>query len=65
MGYLTSLGWMMAVPIGGGVLLGRLIDDRLHTGSIWTLALLGAGLGLAALEAYLAMRAALRRHDGH
>src|SRR5579864_1156502 len=28
-GYLTSLGWMIALPIGCGVLLGRLLDDRL------------------------------------
>jgi predicted F0F1-ATPase subunit len=63
MAYLTSLGWVMAVPIAGGVLLGRYLDDRLQSGSAWTLALLGAGIGLAGLEAYLAMRLALRRKN--
>ena len=42
-GYLTSLGWMIALPIAAGVLLGRFIDDRLGSGTFWTLALLGAG----------------------
>jgi predicted F0F1-ATPase subunit len=65
MGYLTSLGWVMAIPIAGGVLLGRYLDGRLGTGSTWTLLLLMLGMAIAALEAYLAMRVALRRRNHH
>jgi hypothetical protein len=63
--YLTSLGWLMAVPIAISVLVGRYVDKRLGSGYVWTLAGLGAGLMLAALEVYLAMRATLqRKHRG-
>ena len=62
MAYLTSLGWMMALPIAGGILLGRWADHQFHTGSAWTLGLLGVGLAIACLETFLGMRAALRRH---
>jgi predicted F0F1-ATPase subunit len=61
--YLTSLGWLMALPIAISVLLGRYVDKRLGSGYVWTLTLFGIGLMLAALEAYLAMRAALQRKD--
>lgn len=61
--YLTSVGWLMALPITIGVLVGRSVDKRLGSRYVWTLALLGAGLVLAALEVYLAMRAALQRKD--
>src|SRR5512132_2242615 len=50
MAYLTSVGWLMALPIAAGVLLGRLLDDRLGSGYAWTLALFGVGLLLAAVE---------------
>lgn len=63
MAYLTSLGWLMALPIAMGVLLGRLLDDRLGSGYVWTLALFGVGLLLAAVEVFLAMRSALRTKD--
>lgn len=53
----------MALPIAAGVLLGRLLDDRLGSGYRWTLALFGVGLLLAAVEVYLAMRRALRKKD--
>jgi hypothetical protein len=59
--YLTSLGWLIALPIGLGVLVGHYLDARLGSGSFWTLALLGAGIALAALEAFLAGRRMLRR----
>jgi ATP synthase protein I len=60
-GYLTSLGWMIALPIAAGVLIGRFVDDRLASGSYWTLALLGAGVAIAGLELYLAMKVGLQR----
>jgi predicted F0F1-ATPase subunit len=58
--YLTSLGWLIALPIGLSVLLGRYLDDRLQSEHFWTLTLLGVGLGLAVLEVYLAGQHALR-----
>jgi predicted F0F1-ATPase subunit len=57
---LTSLGWVMALPIALGVIVGGYLDHRLGTGGGWSLALLGVGIGIAALEAYLALRRALR-----
>jgi predicted F0F1-ATPase subunit len=61
----TSLGWVMALPIALGVLVGSHLDHRFGTRGFWTLGLLGAGIGIAALEAYLALRRALRtkNHD--
>ena len=61
MAYLTSLGWMMALPIAGGILLGRWADEHFATGSAWTLGLLCLGLLIACLEVFLGMRAALRK----
>lgn len=63
MAYLTSVGWLMALPIAAGVLLGWWLDDRLGAGYAWTLAFFGVGLLLAAVEVYLAMRRALRQKD--
>jgi len=65
MAYLTSLGWMMALPIAGGILLGRWADQHFGTGSGWTLGLLCLGLVIACLEVFLGMRAALRRQPKH
>ena len=59
--YLTSLGWLIALPIGLSVLLGRYLDDRFQSEHFWTLTLLGVGIGLAALEVYLAGQRILRR----
>lgn len=61
MAYLTSVGWMMALPIAAGVLLGHTLDRRLGTGTFWTMALLGAGLVLGAWEGFSAARRILRR----
>ncbi len=57
--YLTSLGWMMALPIAGAVLLGHYLDTRLDTGHTWTLALLGLGIGVAVLEVFVALQRVL------
>ena len=40
----TSLGWDLALPIFGGVLLGHLLDRRLGTGYVFTLGLLVLGI---------------------
>jgi F0F1-type ATP synthase assembly protein I len=40
----ASLGWDLAVPIFGGVLLGHILDRRLETDYIFTLGLLLLGV---------------------
>jgi F0F1-type ATP synthase assembly protein I len=40
----TSLGWDLALPIFGGVLVGHLLDRRLGTGYVFTLGLLVMGI---------------------
>ncbi len=39
-----SLGWELAVPICGGVLLGHVMDRFLHTGSVATVGMLVFGV---------------------
>ena len=41
---MTSLGWDLALPIFGGVLVGHLLDRRLGTPYTFTLSLLVAGI---------------------
>jgi len=42
----TTLGWELAVPIFGGVLLGHFLDKQLGTGYTFTVGLLFAGVGV-------------------
>lgn len=42
----TSLGWDLALPIFGGVLLGHLLDRQLDTRYAFTLGLLVLGIGI-------------------
>lgn len=51
---------MIVLPIAAGVLLGRLIDNTLGTEPYATFLLLGAGIGLALIEGYLAAARALK-----
>ena len=53
MAYLTSLGWVLTLPVAAGVLLGAWLDRQLGTAPTMTLSLLGAGIGIAAVQAYL------------
>lgn len=53
----------MALPIAAGILVGRFVDNRLASGYFWTLTLFGAGISIAAVEVYLAIRRALQRHN--
>ena len=43
----SQLGWNMAIPIVGGVLLGRYLDDRFDKEFMWTLSLLLMGVAVA------------------
>ena len=63
MTYLTSLGWLIALPIGGGVLLGQYLDECFGSEHVWTLTLLGLGIGFALLEVYLAGQYTLRKRN--
>lgn len=42
-----TLGWLVALPIVGGALLGHLLDRRLDTGLTFALALMVLGIVLA------------------
>jgi len=43
----TTLGWNLVVPIVGGVLLGRYLDDTFDKEFTWTLSLLLMGVAVA------------------
>ena len=43
----TTLGWNMVIPIVGGVLLGRYLDDTFDKEFTWTLSLLLMGVAVA------------------
>ncbi len=43
----TQLGWNLVVPIVGGVLLGRYLDDLFNEEFTWTLTLLLMGVAVA------------------
>ena len=42
-----TLGWLIALPIVGGALLGHLLDQSLGTGITFTLAFLALGIAVA------------------
>lgn len=41
-----TVGWLVALPIVGGALLGHLIDRRFGTGVTWALALMMVGVAI-------------------
>lgn len=45
-----TLGWMIALPLAAGAVIGRLIDRRLGSGVTWTLALILVGAATAGLS---------------
>ena len=61
--YFTSLGWLLALPIAAGLLLGWFIDSQVGHGHAWTLSLLGAGIGVAVIELALVIQKALEQRD--
>lgn len=44
----STLGWELALPIFGGVLVGYYLDNRLATGHVFTMGLMTLGLGASA-----------------
>ncbi len=56
-----SLGWDMALPIFGGVLLGHFLDRWLHTGYIFTLGLLVLGVVTGFYNVVRAIRREIER----
>jgi len=43
--------------------LGKWLDGEFRSGTVWTLSLLSLGIGVAVIEVYLTLRAALHRQD--
>jgi len=57
---MTSLGWMIVLPIAAGILIGRLLDGALDTSPYATILLLGVGICVALIEGFRTMAAALK-----
>lgn len=47
-----TLGWLLALPIIGGALIGHYLDQKLGTGISFALGLLAVGLSLAGYALY-------------
>jgi ATP synthase protein I len=56
-----SLGWDLAIPIFGGVLLGHFLDRWLGTGYVFTLGLLMLGIAVG----YYNVARFIRRMEAH
>ncbi|MBC7263135.1 MAG: AtpZ/AtpI family protein [Chloroflexi bacterium] len=54
--YATTLGWVLALPIFGGTLLGYWLDHRLHTGMTMTLGLMALGVFIGFYNLYNIMQ---------
>ncbi len=52
----TTLGWNMVIPIVGGALLGRYLDDMFDKEFTWTLSLLLMGVAVAFNNLYTMYR---------
>ncbi|MDY6873957.1 MAG: AtpZ/AtpI family protein [Chloroflexota bacterium] len=48
----STIAWNLAVPIVGGVILGDFIDNRIQSGSTWTISLLALGVMVAFTNLY-------------
>ena len=57
---LTSLGWIIVLPIAAGILVGRLLDRLFGTQPYATIILLVAGVCLALIESYRTLAGALK-----
>lgn len=51
-----ALGWLVITPTLGGVFIGRWIDQRLHSGILWTGAFISAGVALGCALAWRRIR---------
>jgi predicted F0F1-ATPase subunit len=59
----TTLGWDLAIPIFGGVLIGYFLDQWLATGHIFTLGLLTAGIFAGYYNLWRTIRRLVRKSD--
>jgi predicted F0F1-ATPase subunit len=59
----TTLGWDLAIPIFGGVLIGYFLDQWLDTGHIFTLGLLSAGIFAGYYNLWRTIRRLDRKSD--
>ncbi len=59
----TTLGWDLAIPIFGGVLIGYFLDQWLATGHIFTLGLLSAGIFTGYYNIWRTIRRLDRKSD--
>ena len=60
---LLGIGWYVALCIGGGAVLGLLLDGRLGVGPLFTLAGLFLGIGVAVIGMYRMLMAVLRTRE--
>lgn len=58
-----TLGWMIVLPIVGGVLLGHMLDRRFDTGVRWALALMMCGVFAGGVSLWRAMREGVEPGD--
>jgi F0F1-type ATP synthase assembly protein I len=57
---MTSLGWMLVLPVGAGILLGQLADSALGADPYATIVLFAVGLAVGLGETFRTMAAALK-----
>ena len=60
---LLGIGWYVALCIGGGAGLGLLLDGRLDTSPLFTLAGIFLGIGIAVIGMYRMLVAVLRARE--
>jgi ATP synthase protein I len=58
-----ALGWLVVTPTLAGVFLGRWLDQRLHTGILWSGALLTLGVALGCAVAWRRVRQLEREEE--
>lgn len=56
LGLVSDVGFTIALPIVGGVMLGKILDDRFHTSPMLTLSFLFLGIFLGFAAVYQQIR---------
>ncbi|TPV96305.1 MAG: AtpZ/AtpI family protein [Myxococcales bacterium FL481] len=60
-----TLGWMIVLPLAGGMLLGHLLDRRLGTGVRFALAMMMCGLFAGGVSLWRALREGVDPGETH